>query len=202
MSATDLAILGRKLTEFPEVMQWRARPRPLRGGQFTMRNTNHLVRTYNGATGLKTGYYAAAGFEVTATASRDGLNLDRGGARCADQAGQLDEAGKLLSKGFAGWKAIEPVKAGQPVGAQISVSGGKEKVLRRRGREGRAHGPTARPGGQGQGRGEGPAQVTAPVTKGQVVGEAVDDAGRQGDRPHRRPGTARHRAHALVVGLA
>ena len=54
MSATDLATLGRKLAEFPEVMEWAgASEAPFRDGSFTMRNTNHLVRTYKGATGLK-----------------------------------------------------------------------------------------------------------------------------------------------------
>jgi D-alanyl-D-alanine carboxypeptidase (penicillin-binding protein 5/6) len=180
MSATDLAILGRKLTEFPEVMQWAGSSEaPFRGGSFTMRNTNHLVRTYNGATGLKTGYYAAAGFEVTATASRDGLNLIAVVLGVPTKQGSFDEAGKLLSKGFAGWKAIEPVKAGQPVGAQISVSGGKEKFFVGEAAKGMRMVLPRDQAAKVKVEVKVPAQVTAPVTKGQVVGEIVT---MQGDK--------------------
>lgn len=180
MSATDLAILGRKLTEFPEVMQWAGSSEaPFRGGQFTMRNTNHLVRTYAGATGLKTGYYAAAGFEVTATARRDGLNLIAVVLGVPTKAGSFDEAAKLLSKGFAGWKAIEPVKAGQPVGAQISVSGGTEKIVVGQAAKGlRMVLPRDR-AAKVKVEVKVPTQVSAPVTKGQVLGEVVT---MEGDR--------------------
>jgi D-alanyl-D-alanine carboxypeptidase (penicillin-binding protein 5/6) len=75
-SAHDLAILGRALMAFPEIMQWAGMPTAgFRNDSLQMSNTNHLVRTYSGATGLKTGYYHEAGFSVTATASREGLNL-------------------------------------------------------------------------------------------------------------------------------
>lgn len=180
MSATDLAILGRKLTEYPDVMQWAGSSEaPFRGGQFTMRNTNHLVRTYKGATGLKTGYYAAAGFEVTATASRDGLNLIAVVLGVPTKEGSFEEAGKLLSKGFAGWKAIEPVKAGQPVGAQISVSSGKEKFFVGEAAKGMRLVLPRDQAAKVKVEVKVPAQVTAPVTKGQVVGEIVT---MQGDK--------------------
>lgn len=180
MSATDLAILGRKLTEIPEVMQWAGSSEaPFRGGSFTMRNTNHLVRTYKGATGLKTGYYAAAGFEVTATASRDGLNLIAVVLGCPTKQGSFDEAAKLLSKGFAGWKAVEPVKAGQPVGAQISVSGGKEKFFVGEAAKGMRMVLPRDQAAKVKVEVKVPAQVTAPVKKGQVVGEVVT---MQGDK--------------------
>jgi D-alanyl-D-alanine carboxypeptidase (penicillin-binding protein 5/6) len=180
MSATDLAILGRKLGEFPEIMEWAGTAEaPFRDGTFTMRNTNHLVRTYKGATGLKTGYYAAAGFEVTATASREGLNLIAVVLGVPTKKGSFDEAAKLLSKGFAGYRVVQPVKAGQPVGAQISIAGGKEKFI---------VGEAAKdlrlvlPRQQAQQlkvEVKVPAQISAPVTKGQVIGEIVT---MQGDK--------------------
>ncbi len=174
MSAADLAILARKLMEFPEVRQWAATAEaPFRNGSFIMRNTNHLIRTYDGATGLKTGYYAAAGFEVTATATRDGLNLIAVVLGAPTKQGCFQEAAKLLSKGFTSYRAVQPVKAGQSVGAQIAVSGGKERFFtgeaardlrlvlpRQEARQLRVEVKV-------------PAQVSAPVTKGQVVGEII-----------------------------
>ena len=75
-SAHDLAVLGRELMKYPEIMQWAGTASAgFRNDTLQMANTNHLVRTFNGATGLKTGYYREAGFCVTATATRSDLNL-------------------------------------------------------------------------------------------------------------------------------
>src|SRR5581483_3922293 len=75
-SAHDLAVLARELMRFPEVMAWAGTVEaPFRNGAMQMQNTNHLVRTYQGATGLKTGYYREAGFSVTATAKRNDLSV-------------------------------------------------------------------------------------------------------------------------------
>ena len=180
MSATDLAILGRELMKHPEVMQWAGSSEaPFRGGQFTMRNTNHLVRNYKGATGLKTGYYAAAGFEVTATATRENLNLIAVVLGVPTKQGSFEEAGKLLSKGFAGWRAVQPVQAGQAVGAQISVAGGKEKFFVGEAAKGLRMVLPRQEAQQLKVEVKVPTQVDAPVAKGQVVGEIVT---RQGDK--------------------
>jgi len=180
MSATDLATLGRKLAEFPEVMEWAGSSEaPFRDASFTMRNTNHLVRTYKGATGLKTGFYAAAGFEVTATASRDGLNLIAVVLGVPTKQGSFDEAAKLLTKGFADYRAVQPVKAGQPVGAQISVSGGKEKFFVGEAAKGLRLVLPRQQAQQLKVEVKVPAQVNAPVAKGQVVGEII---AMQGDK--------------------
>src|SRR5262249_54569138 len=62
-SAYDLAVLGRALMRFPDVMRWAGTASAgFRNDTLQMSNTNHLVRTYPGATGLKTGFYVQAGF--------------------------------------------------------------------------------------------------------------------------------------------
>ena len=180
MTAADLATLGRKLGEFPEVMEWAGSAEaPFRDGQFTMRNTNHLVRTYKGATGLKTGYYAAAGFEVTATASREGLNLIAVVLGVPTKQGSFEEAAKLLSKGFAGYRAVHPVKAGQPVGAQVSIASGKEKFIVGEAAKDLRMVLPRQQAQQLKVEVKVPAQIEAPITKGQVIGEIVT---MQGDK--------------------
>ena len=47
----------------------------LRGGTFGLSNTNKLIRFYDGATGLKTGFTQEAGYCISATAERDGMEL-------------------------------------------------------------------------------------------------------------------------------
>ena len=184
MSAADLATLGRKLGDFPELMEWAATSEaPFRDGALQMRNTNHLVRTYRGADGLKTGYYQAAGFEVTATATRDGLRLLAVVLGVPTKQGSFDEAAKLLSRGFAEFAAIEPVRAGQPVGAEISIARGVEKSIKGEAAEGvrlvvpRADAKSVEVDVKI------PTQVSAPIEKGQALGEIVV---RKGDEELRR----------------
>jgi len=180
MSAADLAIVARKLAEFPEIVEWAAMSEaPFRDGQLQMRNTNHLVRTYAGADGLKTGYYAAAGFEVTATATRDGLRLLAVVLGAPTKKGCFDEAAKLLTSGFAGYKTIQAAKAGQPVGSAIAVSGGSVPSL-----TGIAAGDlrvTVPRTEAGNVKIETtiPPSISAPIKKGQVVGAVI---ARRGDQ--------------------
>ncbi len=179
-SAADLATLGRRLATFPEIMAWAATSEaPFRDGQLQMRNTNHLVRTYPGADGLKTGFYAAAGFEVTATASRDGLHLLAVILGSPSKRGCFDEAAKLLSSGFAGYRAVAPATAGQPVGGPITVARGSVASF-----VGVAAGDLRLTLPRGEAADATvdvrvPAQLSAPVAKGQVVGEVVVRRGEQ-----------------------
>jgi D-alanyl-D-alanine carboxypeptidase (penicillin-binding protein 5/6) len=99
-SAHDLAILGRELMRFPEVMRWAGTPTAgFRNDTLQMSNTNHLVRTYPGATGLKTGYYREAGFCVTATATRNDMNLVAVVLGLEMKNASFSEAARLLNEG-------------------------------------------------------------------------------------------------------
>ena len=174
MSAADLATLGRALAQFPEVMEWaKTSEAPFRNGTLQMRNTNHLVRTYSGCDGLKTGFYDAAGFEVTATATRDNLRLMAVVLGAPTKKGCFDEAAKLLTTGFNGWKAIVAAKNGTAVGGPITVTSGKTAEI-----TGMAAGdlrlvlPRAE-AQEAKVEVKVPKEIAAPVKKGQVVGEVV-----------------------------
>jgi D-alanyl-D-alanine carboxypeptidase (penicillin-binding protein 5/6) len=74
-SAYDIALMSRQLmANYPEITKfttiWMD---TVRNGSFGLSNTNKMVRFYNGATGLKTGFTQAAGYCLAATAQRDGL---------------------------------------------------------------------------------------------------------------------------------
>lgn len=124
-SAHDLAVLGRELMKYPEVMQWAATPQAgFRNDTLQMSNTNHLVRgMFPGATGLKTGYYVDAGFEITATATRDGLNLLAVVLGVPDKRESFTEAARLLGEGFASHRTFAATKRGAIVG-KVPVTGG------------------------------------------------------------------------------
>jgi D-alanyl-D-alanine carboxypeptidase (penicillin-binding protein 5/6) len=75
-SARDIAIMSRELIKYPKILEYSSTwMDSVRGGEFGLTNTNRLVRFYKGATGLKTGSTAKAGFCISATAERDGMSL-------------------------------------------------------------------------------------------------------------------------------
>ena len=76
-SAHDIALMSRELlTKHPDIRNFTTIwTDSIRNGTFDLANTNKLIRWYDGATGLKTGYTASAGYCISATAERDGMEL-------------------------------------------------------------------------------------------------------------------------------
>ena len=128
-SAHDLAVLGRELMKYPEVMQWAGTASAgFRNDTLQMANTNHLVRTFNGATGLKTGYYREAGFSVTATATRNDLNLIAVVLGLPTKNECFGETARILNEGFASYRVVAPAHRGTAVG-QIPVAGANGETV-------------------------------------------------------------------------
>ena len=74
-SARDLAILGRAMVrDYPEYLHYWNIP-AIKFGKKVMRNTNSLIGRYHGADGGKTGFICASGFNVMASATRNGRRL-------------------------------------------------------------------------------------------------------------------------------
>src|SRR2546425_9189759 len=125
-SAHDLAVLGRELMKFPEVMRWASTPSAgFRNDTLQMSNTNHLVRTYAGATGLKTGYYHEAGFSITATATRNDLRLIAVVLGVPTKEGCFAEAARLMNETFASYRMVAAAHRAAVV-SEVPVAGGTE----------------------------------------------------------------------------
>ena len=79
----------------------------IRNGEFTLTNTNRLVRYYEGCNGLKTGSTDKAGYCVSATAKRGSVQLVAVvmGARTRDE--RNEAARTLLDFGFANYSLYE-----------------------------------------------------------------------------------------------
>jgi D-alanyl-D-alanine carboxypeptidase (penicillin-binding protein 5/6) len=124
-SAYDEAILARAMIKYPDVLRWSSiDTAPFRGGAFVLRNTNHMIRTYPGCDGLKTGFYAEAGFNVVATAKRSGLRLIAvvlGTPRV--NLTNFRQASELLSQGFLNYEMHPIAKKGTPVAQTVAVTG-------------------------------------------------------------------------------
>jgi len=124
-SAYDSAVLARELVKYPDILRWSAIDTTrFRRGTFELRNTNHLVRTFRGCDGLKTGFYYKAGFNVTATAQRNDLRLIAvvlGSPRKAQNFGQ---AATMLSQGFLNYQMYRVARKGDRVAQKVAVTGG------------------------------------------------------------------------------
>ena len=75
-SAEDIAIMSRELVKYDIILKYSSLWQDsIRNGEFQLTNTNRLVRFYDGCNGLKTGSTDRAGFCISASAKRDGMQL-------------------------------------------------------------------------------------------------------------------------------
>ena len=124
-SAYDLAIIGSELVKYPDVLRWSAiDTAPFRNGKFELRNTNHLVRTFPGCDGLKTGFYDKAGFNVVATAHREGLRVIAVVLGSPRKEENFEQAATMMSQGFLHYEMRTLAKQGAPAGRPLAVKGG------------------------------------------------------------------------------
>ena len=87
----------------------------LRDGKTELVNTNKLVRFYDGTTGLKTGSTNAAGYCISATAEREGMELIAVILKGKTSPERFADAQTLLNYGFASY-ALKTVIPDEPLG--------------------------------------------------------------------------------------
>lgn len=107
-SARDIAIMSAELIKHKTILKYTTVWQDtLRDGKFTLTNTNRLVRFYKGCNGLKTGSTSKAGYCMSASAKRDGLQLIAVvmGAKTRDIRNSI--AKSLLDFGFASYAYYE-----------------------------------------------------------------------------------------------
>ena len=106
-TARDVAIMSREiLTHCPEVLYYSGIwTDSLRNGQTQLVNTNKLLKSYRGITGLKTGTTGKAGVCISASAERDGLRLIAVVLGSASGKERFQAASTLLDYGFAHYES-------------------------------------------------------------------------------------------------
>ena len=128
-SARDIAIMSRALLGYPQIKKYTTVwMDTLRGGTFGLNNTNKLIRFYPGASGLKTGSTSKAGFCLSGSAEREGMELIAVILGADSSASRFEEARALLDFGFANFSVLEvtPDEALTPVPVLL---GKKPEVL-------------------------------------------------------------------------
>lgn len=179
-TAKDVAIMSRELTvKYPEVFTytriWMEDITHVtrRGSStFTLSSTNKLLKWYQWTTGLKTGSTAKAKFCISATASKDGMDLIAVIMGAPDPKERFHDAEKLLNYGFSVSNLyVDENKEPLP---QMRVEGGvEESVSLHYAEEFRYLDVTGRDLSAVEKELKLPESVKAPVTEGKIAGQAV-----------------------------
>lgn len=124
-SAYDIALMSRELlSKHPDITKYTTIwMDTLRDGKSQLVNTNKLVKTYNGATGLKTGSTSLALYNLSASATRDGFNLIGVILKAENSKVRFAEAKQLLDYGFSTYTYKQFAKKGEIVNS-INVEKG------------------------------------------------------------------------------
>ena len=132
-SAHDIALMSRELIlNHPAIREYTTIwMDTLRNGQFQLANTNKLIRFYEGATGLKTGSTDSAGYCLSATAERDGMELIAVILKSPTKDTRTAAATSLLNYGFSNYTLIDvyPSQALPPVDVLLGESDTVQPVL-------------------------------------------------------------------------
>ena len=172
-SAYDIGLMSAKLMgEHPWIADYATIWQDtIRNGASVLNNTNKLLKSYQGITGLKTGYTSTAGYCISATAQREGLPLIAVIMGAGSSADRNADAAALLNWGFANFAAVTlgadrpllplPVEMGRQEFAALELGKGEVQVLPREGLN------------RLEKTLELPESLQAPVEKGQQIGQLV-----------------------------
>ena len=129
-SSYDIGIMTRELLiNHPEITSYTSIwMDSLRDGKSELVNTNKLIRTYEGATGLKTGSTSLALYNLSATATRNNLSLIAVVLRAPTPQVRFSEAKLLLDYGFNSYYIKEICKTNQ-IYNTIKIDKGIEENL-------------------------------------------------------------------------
>lgn len=129
-SCYDISLMSRELlTKHPSITNYTTIwMDSLRDGKSELVNTNKLIRNYQGATGLKTGSTSLALYNLSASATRNGLSLIAVIMKAPSTKLRFSEAQKLLDYGFNNYSYKEFAKKDDIV-KSINVTKGVQSTL-------------------------------------------------------------------------
>ncbi|RKJ76503.1 D-alanyl-D-alanine carboxypeptidase [Butyricicoccus sp. 1XD8-22] len=196
-SAHDLALISVELLRHPKILDYTTIwMDTIRNGEFSLANTNKMLKSYEGMIGLKTGYISQAGFCISAAAERSGMTLIATVMAAPTKEARSADVSSLLNYGFANFAPYTPDLSGKlnPVAVRL----GKELSVT----------PVPENAGSLVLAKEELAELTtevqlvdavdAPVEKGQKLGSAVVKSG--GEVLMTIPLTAANTVEALTFG--
>ena len=177
--ANDIALMSRELTvnhpaifDYTKIWQEDIIHHTARGDSaFTLSNTNHLIKQYPYATGLKTGFTSKAGFCLSATATKDSLSLIAVVMGAASSKERIADVKSMFDWGFVNCRVY--TDENQDVLPDILVSRGSQSQLSLQYESAFHYLDTQNTSGELEKKLELPDRVEAPIQKGDVIGKAV-----------------------------
>ena len=177
-SAYDIAVMSRELLKNHPLIKnyttiWMD---TVRNGTFGLSNTNKLIRFYSGATGLKTGFTSGAGYCLSATALRDGMELIAVVMGAETSQARNAACKSLLDYGFANFAVVTPeltevadvpVKLGRAEAVTVQLGDAAGLLIDKAQKSGITTEVATEE------------SVTAPVSQGQRIGTLTVKAGEQ-----------------------
>ena len=97
----------------------------VRNGESELTNTNKLIKTYPGITGLKTGFTKTAKYCLAATARRDGMELIAVTLGGETSALRFSAATELLNYGYANYQVVNLLENDGAIPERLSVVNGR-----------------------------------------------------------------------------
>lgn len=129
-TAYDVALMSCELIKHEEIFEFTSIwMDELRDGKTQIVNTNKLLKSYDGITGLKTGTTSQAGSCISATAERNGLSLVAVVLGSETGTDRFKAAATLLNYGFANYKKVS-LSLPEDALAELEVKGGMAKKVK------------------------------------------------------------------------
>lgn len=131
-SAYDVALLGRELLKYPQILSWTSTLEDtFRNGTFTLTNTNRqLLQKYSGVDGLKTGFHPrGAGFTICATAKRQDRRLIAVVMGTSGKGDRYRTVVDLFNLGFNQFERVVALRKGFSVGDPVPIARGKARSI-------------------------------------------------------------------------
>lgn len=180
-TARDIAIMSRELTtKYPEIFNYSTiwmdtiTHVTKRGtSEFGLSNTNKLLRTYPYCTGLKTGYTSEAGFAISATATKDGIDLIAVVMGASTKDIRNGDVCKLFDYGFANCRLYQDDIVLED-NTTVPIKGGMQDVVSCVPEQGQfAYLLTREQTPEQVNKEVNYSELTAPIQQGDVIGEVV-----------------------------
>ena len=121
-SALDIAVMSRELLSHEWIKDYTTIwMDSIRNGEFGLSSTNHLLRSLEGCTGLKTGWTTQAGYCISASAEREGTEYIAVIMGSDSSANRNADASTLINYAFTNWALVPVADSALP---PLLVSGG------------------------------------------------------------------------------
>lgn len=135
LSAEDVALMSRELLrKYPQVhdycttwMDTIVHTTAKGSTEFGLSNTNKLIKQYEYCTGLKTGSTSEAGFCVSATAKKEGMELIAVVMKGETSKSRFQDAKTMLNYGYMNYQIYQDSDSQRVALPEIKVTGGVEE---------------------------------------------------------------------------